>query len=427
MALSVTRVIYYTGVANIGDLANAEIVSAVGGYPTWQAPDLCEQHILAVGSTLDSAAPNSVVWGTGMMHPDRGAGSVLAENIFAVRGKLTACALRKQGVAIQDVPLGDPAFALPALLNIQCTADAQARLGIVAHYADRDHPEFLRLKSEHEVLDLNVHETSLASFLQKMAGCHTVISSSLHGLIFAEALGIPNLWVEVGNGLPGGRFKFADWFSTTRKPAHAPRGLAGQSVAELRSEARLHDSNVTAQDVTASFPHGRLEGCQRQLADAAEYLPFEACRGHPTPIFIDIDVNEGALRRSFLSAGIVSRSVVFVACGVERRRAYAIAGECGISISPFHAETPFARGALLAFFSNWAEPTRYGILAAGSALAHFEPLGRLDRLLDVNPQVTEVNASTPSGDRLSYRRAGLFDIPANSIDVTMDAVHQGFT
>src|ERR1700722_13484652 len=101
MALSVTRVIYYTGVANVGDLANADIVSAVGGYPTWQAPDLCEQHILAVGSTLDSAAPNSVVWGTGMMHPDRGAGSVLAENIFAVRGKLTACALRKQGVAIQ--------------------------------------------------------------------------------------------------------------------------------------------------------------------------------------------------------------------------------------------------------------------------------------------------------------------------------------
>ena len=426
MTLSVTRVIYYTGVPNVGDLANADIVSAVGGYPTWQAPDLCERHILAVGSTFDSAAPNSVVWGTGMMHPDRGAGGARAENVFAVRGKLTASALRRQGIAIQDVPLGDPAFALPALLNIQRTAAGRARLGIVSHYADRDHPEFLRLRSEHEVLDLNVHETSLANFLQKMAGCHTVISSSLHGLVFAEALGIPNLWVEVGDGLPGGRFKFADWFSTTQKPAHAPRALAGQSVAELRNEARLHDSNLTAQDVTASFPHGRLEGCQRQLADGAEYLTFEACRRRPTPIFIDIDVNEAALRRSFVSAGIMSRSVVFVACGAAPRRAYAIAGECGVSLSPFNAETPFARSVLLAFFSNWAEPTRYGILAAGSALAHFEPLGRFDRLLDVKPQVTEVNASTPSGDRLIYRRAGLFDIPANSIDVMMDPAHRGF-
>ena len=122
----------------------------------------------------------------------------------------------------------------------------------------------------------------------------------------------------------------------------------------------------------------------------------------------------------------MSRSVVFVACGAERRRTYAIAGECGVSLSPFNAETPFARSVLLAFFSNWAEPTRYGILAAGSALAHFEPLGRFDRLLDVKPQVTEVNASTPSGDRLIYRRAGLFDIPANSIDVMMDPAHRGF-
>jgi hypothetical protein len=420
MTLNVTRVIYYTGVPNVGDLANADIVSAVGGYPTWQAPDLVAQHILAVGSTFDSAAPNSVVWGTGMMHPDRGAGSVLAENVYAVRGKLTASALRGQGVAIRDVPLGDPAFALPTLLNIQSAADARARLGIVSHYANRDHPEFLRLRSEHEVLDLNVNETSLGNFLQKMAGCHTVISSSLHGLVFAEALGIPNLWVEVGDGLPGGRFKFADWFSTTQKPAHGPRALAGQSIADLRSEARLHESNLTAQNVTASFPRGRLGECQMQLADGAEYLTFEACRAYATPIFIDINVGEAALRRSFVSAGLLSRSVVFVACGTEQPRTHGIAGECGASLSPFHARTPFARSVLQAFFSNWAEPARYGVLAAGSTLAHFEPLDRFDRLLDTNPHVTQVNASTSFGDRLIYCRAGLFDIPANSIDVIIE-------
>lgn len=43
-------------------------------------------------------------------------------------------------------------------------------------------------------MELNVRNDP-DQFLHAMKACEAIISSSLHGLIFAEALGIPNLWV----------------------------------------------------------------------------------------------------------------------------------------------------------------------------------------------------------------------------------------
>jgi hypothetical protein len=45
------------------------------------------------------------------------------------------------------------------------------------------------------------------------ASCQRIVSSSLHGLILADALGIPNMWDPYPPADPGDGFKYRDYAS----------------------------------------------------------------------------------------------------------------------------------------------------------------------------------------------------------------------
>src|SRR5699024_3940838 len=48
---------------------------------------------------------------------------------------------------------------------------------------------------------------------KEISSCDAVISSSLHGLIFSDALGVPNAHIRLGDKLKGGLYKFHDYYS----------------------------------------------------------------------------------------------------------------------------------------------------------------------------------------------------------------------
>jgi len=53
--------------------------------------------------------------------------------------------------------------------------------------------------------------------LNMLLDCGLVLSSSLHGLIFAEAFGVPARWLQLrGSAHSEGWFKYVDYFSGTR-------------------------------------------------------------------------------------------------------------------------------------------------------------------------------------------------------------------
>ncbi len=47
--------------------------------------------------------------------------------------------------------------------------------------------------------------------------CDEIISSSLHGIVIAEAYGIPCKWILYGNEIEGGEFKYQDYFLGTNR------------------------------------------------------------------------------------------------------------------------------------------------------------------------------------------------------------------
>lgn len=59
-----------------------------------------------------------------------------------------------------------------------------------------------------------------------MLSCKCILSSSLHGLIFADALGIPNRRIVLSDEIIGGDLKFDDYYSVYyENPEEAPETI----------------------------------------------------------------------------------------------------------------------------------------------------------------------------------------------------------
>lgn len=284
------RLNYYTRIPNVGDLANPIILEELSHTPTRRVERETGPHLLAAGSIISSATPSSRIWGTGLMHPKYGVGELDTNNVWAVRGKNTIVELRRHHPALQDVPLGDPGILLPELLGIASQQRPRYRIGVAAHYVDRQDPRIVSLLAKDAVLDLNVHEGPRA-FLEQMALCEVVVSSSLHGIIFAEALGLPNLWVKVSNRVAGEGFKFFDWYTTTARPQTRPHDLGeDESVEDLLLRCEQRESLIDKVALRDALTADRLESIRER--EELKFYPVAVCRNRPTPCFL-ISFNRG--------------------------------------------------------------------------------------------------------------------------------------
>ncbi|HHZ08727.1 MAG TPA: polysaccharide pyruvyl transferase family protein [Rhizobiales bacterium] len=360
------RLTYFVRIPNVGDLVNPPLVTALSGVPTVHSRG-AGGHLLAIGSMMHSATPASHVWGTGVMHPDLGVGRVVADRIHALRGKRSFAALRGAGVAVPDVPLGDPGFLAPKLLGVRRSARPTHRLGIVPHYTDAQHPAFRTLGYRRGVRVLDVHRDPLR-FLHEMAECAAVVSSSLHGLVFAEALGIPNLWVTAGDEIAGGTFKYEDWFSTMRRPQAGAVALTeGMEVEDLAARASLHDSTIDEAALADAFPAARMEEFREPRA--RRIIPAAVCRTQPVPVFLVSAGRGETLRRAVGSIRRLATptQVVVVDGGSEATGApVGPPGQEGDGATVGNGrgadtdgETDAVREAVARFFADWAEPQRY--------------------------------------------------------------------
>lgn len=202
----------YPDELNFGDEISAPIIERfTGSRVEWSSLDSCD--LVAAGSVLGTVASKRrelpQVWGTGFM---RGLGvgdAGTPVRAQAVRGNLS---LRRASPASEDggIALGDPGILADVLLDR--AVSKKHLLGIIPHYVDEGNEKFQRLSSLRSVriIDVRTHPSEI---VKEIASCEAVLSSSLHGLIVADALGVPNLHYPVSDKLSGGSFKFRDYYS----------------------------------------------------------------------------------------------------------------------------------------------------------------------------------------------------------------------
>ncbi|WP_205499826.1 polysaccharide pyruvyl transferase family protein [Rufibacter psychrotolerans] len=163
--------------------------------------------MLAIGSVLHFAADHDVIWGTGLN------GKVdVAEHTFsdldvrAVRGPLTREFLQKRGIKVPEV-YGDPALLLPHIFPGRFKKEAQKRYVVVPNLHDLRIAKNLRLE--------NVISPTWGwnKCVEEILKAEFVIASSLHGLIIAEAFGIPACYIRLTE--TENLFKYNDYLQGT--------------------------------------------------------------------------------------------------------------------------------------------------------------------------------------------------------------------
>lgn len=196
---------------NYGDVLNPVILSYVSGRPVdWAEPEAAE--IVAIGSVMATVRERVkgggdpiYVWGTGMMKPMRN-DFIHGAAITLVRGPLTATQLR-----MEDLPYGDPGLLTDRAIDLGKVVRTH-RYGIIAHWTHTNHDDIRALADGLDSATLIPMQTGdVTETTRAMAACEVILSSSLHGLIVADSLGLPNLWIDTGRLGDTTRFKFFDY------------------------------------------------------------------------------------------------------------------------------------------------------------------------------------------------------------------------
>jgi pyruvyltransferase len=166
-------------------------------------------NLILVGSYLIKSDAYSHICGAGFIATDTPwfQLSTAPKSIHCVRGPLTAELLEKQGIHCPKI-YADPGILAPELFPR--SVFPKHKIGVIPHFLDVNLPwiESCRAKGI-SIIDAS---SPLDKYFSDIHGCEIILSSSLHGIIFAHAYGIPALWIELSDNVIGNGFKFYDYY-----------------------------------------------------------------------------------------------------------------------------------------------------------------------------------------------------------------------
>ncbi|MEP9400169.1 polysaccharide pyruvyl transferase family protein [Mesorhizobium sp. KR2-14] len=194
---------------NFGDLLGPWLVQKMTGKQVfWAEKD--DPHYLVIGSILSRVSPSSVLWGIGSFGSE-GKGRVELANLpLAVRGPLTRARLEMFKSKCPRV-YGDPALFAPDYYSPKI--DKTHEIGLVLRWSEHERKEKFAVEGV-KVIDLLTDD--IEGTIDAILSCKRIITTSLHGLILADAYGIPNAWLIADTG-SGKEHKFWDYLLSVGK------------------------------------------------------------------------------------------------------------------------------------------------------------------------------------------------------------------
>lgn len=200
---------------NFGDYLSLKLVEKIvnGPVDVYEKKRESEKKLLAIGSILSLASDGDVVWGSGVNGKSLNLNNYRWTylDVRAVRGPLTRKFLIKNFNITCPEIYGDPALLVPYFFpEFKKSNSPKYKYLIIPHYSE----QHLFPKEGHP--NVVYPSEPWDTVIKKILDSKFVISSSLHGIIVAEAFGIPARLLKVTNNEP--LFKYQDYYLGTGRP-----------------------------------------------------------------------------------------------------------------------------------------------------------------------------------------------------------------
>jgi pyruvyltransferase len=230
------------GSVNFGDHLARIVVDRVLGLRQRTRDDEVARpsRLLAIGSILHLAHDGDVIWGSGI-NGKVPASSFTARqlDVRAVRGPLSEQFLRARGFDVPRV-YGDPGLLVSHLFGERFKPTGRLPYVFVPNLHDLT----LVAHEPHVVSPLWGWNTVVSRILE----AQLVLASSLHGLIVAEAFGVPARYVRLSE--TENLFKYEDYYFGTGRAQFA----YARSIAEGRAMGGMPAFTFDPQPLLTAFP-----------------------------------------------------------------------------------------------------------------------------------------------------------------------------
>jgi pyruvyltransferase len=204
-----------------------------------QKPVHCETFVhpqepvcFGIGSLLEHVQNGDVVWGSGFLFENHKQLNINKLDVRAIRGPLSRQILLEKGISCPEI-YGDPALLFPKYFPEFKKEEAIYDYIIIPHVGEM----YLFLPYKNVVFPTEPWD----EVLRKILKAKLVISSSLHGIVLAEAYGIPArmLMMNLNTSL----FKFKDYYAGTGRSSfqiahsiHEALELGGEILPQIDLE-----------------------------------------------------------------------------------------------------------------------------------------------------------------------------------------------
>lgn len=214
------------------------------------------RHLLTCGSLIGVGTFDAVVWGSGahvvpnIRNLIRLKG-IRKYDVRAVRGPVTRTILTECGYECPEI-YGDPAVLTP-LIYQPPAPEKKYDVSIALHYHRKEREEY-RLPGS-RLIDLGTGDYRKA--IDEIRASRLVVSSSLHGIILAEAYGVPTVFLNSGGYVDRALMKYYDWYYSTGRWS-VKMAKTVQEAVEL-GPAPLPDLSAMQERLLAAFPYDLWE------------------------------------------------------------------------------------------------------------------------------------------------------------------------
>ncbi len=201
--------LYYWPAPNFGDALSHLIVEHVSGRKVEQVrPKQAElfalgslMHVISKHWTDHARGEGPILWGTGLLNPFYRKDFLENVRVRLLRGPVSAAFLR-----LKMTEFGDPGLLTDDV--IPPLGERQDRIAILPHHSQMEDPRFVDMVEGDPALHLIDVRLDPVTVCREIAASRHVFSASLHGLIVADAYGIPNTWMDPDKQ---GRLKYHDY------------------------------------------------------------------------------------------------------------------------------------------------------------------------------------------------------------------------